>query len=223
MTAALGWAPGRPRIAVLDCGIGNLRSVEKAFHAGGHAAVLTRDPALLADATHLVLPGVGAFGDFMARLGALGLDAVVVERARSGTPLLGICVGMQVLFDEGEEFGRHRGLGLLPGRVVRLPDGDLPVPHNGWNRVRPTVASPLLPSVETAPWFYFVHSYHCAAERVADVIGVAEYGVPFVAACGRDALFGVQFHPEKSQAEGLSLLSRFAAVTAHPCPPGPPR
>jgi glutamine amidotransferase len=196
-------------IAIVDVGVGNLRSVEKALLRAGAAAVRTDDPARVRAATHVVLPGVGAFGDFMAALGRRGLDAVVHEQVGRGVPLLGVCVGMQALYDESEEFGLHRGLGLVPGRVVRLPDEELVVPHSGWNLVTPVRDDPLLP----APgWFYFVHSFRAVDRDPSTTLATTEYGVPFTAACRRGPCFGVQFHPEKSQQAGLDLLARFAAL-----------
>lgn len=199
-------------IAIVDAGSGNLRSVEKAFAHVGVTAVRTADKARLREATHLVLPGVGAFGDFMATLGRLTLDEVVVDHAHAGLPLLGICVGMQALYEESEEFGRHRGLGLLPGRVVRFPEGELVVPHSAWNLVRPTRGDdPLLPGAEPA-WFYFVHSYHVWEDDPATRLAVTEYGRTFTSACRSGSCWGAQFHPEKSQAAGLALLGRFARL-----------
>lgn len=197
-------------VAVVDAGVGNLRSVEKAFEKMGAPVVRTRDLARLREASHLVLPGVAAFGDFMAALGRLGLDELVHERARAGAPVLGICVGMQALYEESEEFGRHRGLGLLRGRVVRLPEGDLVVPHSAWNLVTPTRPDPLLPGAPA--WFYFVHAYHAWDDDPATAIGTTEYGRRFTSACRRGNVWGVQFHPEKSQAAGLALLERFARL-----------
>lgn len=200
------------RVAIVDAGIGNLRSVEKAFAHVGVTAERTGDKARLREATHLVLPGVGAFGDFMATLGRLGLDEVAVDHAQAGLPLLGICVGMQALYVESEEFGRHRGLGLLPGRVVRFPEGELVVPHSGWNLVRPARGDdPLLPGPDPA-WFYFVHSYHAWEDDPATRLAVTEYGRTFTAACRSGSCWGAQFHPEKSQGAGLALLERFARL-----------
>lgn len=196
-------------IAVVDAGMGNLRSVEKAFERVGAPVVRTRDLGRLREASHLVLPGVGAFGDFMAALGRLGLDDLVHARVAAGVPLLGICVGMQALYDESEEFGRHRGLGLVSGRVVRFPDGDLVVPHSAWSAVTPVRDDPV---VAGPAWFYFVHSYHAWEDDPATALATAEYGRRFTAACRRGSVWGVQFHPEKSQRAGLDLLARFAAV-----------
>lgn len=198
-------------ISIVDAGMGNLRSVEKAFEKVGASVVRTRDLGRLREASHLVLPGVGAFGDFMAALGRLGLEDVVHERARAGVPVLGICVGMQALYEESEEFGVHRGLGLLRGRVVRFPEGELVVPHSAWNLVTPTRPDPLFPDARPA-WFYFVHSYHAWDDDPATSLATTEYLRRFTAACRRDNVWGVQFHPEKSQAAGLALLERFARL-----------
>jgi glutamine amidotransferase len=199
-------------IALLDVGTGNLRSVEKAFQRLGRPVARTRDPAALAAATHLVLPGVGAFGDFMDALRAAGLEAPLRARVAAGVPLLGICVGMQALYQESEEFGRHAGLGLLRGRVARFPAGALVVPHSGWNQVRAARADPLLPAGGAAEWFYFVHAYRVVEDDPATALGRCDYGGEFTAACRQGSCWGVQFHPEKSQAAGLALLGRFAAL-----------
>jgi glutamine amidotransferase len=198
-------------VAIIDVGIGNLRSVEKAFAKLGRPVVRTSDAGRLREASHLVLPGVGAFGDFMAALGRAGVDGLVHDRVQAGVPVLGICVGMQALYEESEEFGRHRGLGLLRGRVARFPEQGLVVPHSGWNVARPTREDPLFPGTDPA-WFYFVHSYHVADDDPATALATCEYGRTFTCAARRGAVWGVQFHPEKSQAAGLALLDRFAQV-----------
>ncbi len=199
-------------IAVVDYGIGNLGSVMKAFRHVGAPAVLTADPAALDRAEALVLPGDGAFGATMDEIRARGLEAPLRRAVDEGRPLLGICIGMQVLFEESEEHGRHRGLGLLPGRVRRIP-GPLPVPHMGWNELHPTRPHPLLAGVADGDHVYFVHSYHCeAADEV--VLATTDYGRPLVAAVGRGGVMGVQFHPEKSQAKGLAMVGAFARLVA---------
>lgn len=203
----------RSLAAIIDVGIGNLRSVEKALAKVGRAVVRTADPGRLREASHLVLPGVGAFGDFMAALGRAGLDALVRERAEAGVPVLGICVGMQALYEESQEFGRHRGLGLLRGEVVRFPEDGPVVPHSGWNVATPTRRDPLFPDAAPA-WFYFVHSYHAAGDDPATALATCQYGRTFTCAARRGNVWGVQFHPEKSQAAGLALLDRFAAVAS---------
>ncbi|MCP4868673.1 MAG: imidazole glycerol phosphate synthase subunit HisH [Proteobacteria bacterium] len=197
-------------LAIVDCGIGNLRSVQKAFEATGTAAVLTADHGQLREASHLVVPGVGAFGDFMTALGRIGVETVLADRIAQNTPLLGICVGMQVLFEEGLEFGRHRGLGWIEGRVIPFDADQLTVPHVGWNQARSVRPDPLLDAPDE-PWFYFVHSFH--AETSADcVVARTDYGHDFPSIVRSRSVWGVQFHPEKSQKAGLDLLARFAAL-----------
>ena len=169
------------RVAIIDYGVGNLRSVEKAFAAIGCEAVVTSDESLLRSADRLVLPGVGAFAACMRELSARGFDELVRERVKEGTPLLGVCVGMQMLFEESEEFGKTFGLGLLRGRVRRFPGdlpGDLVVPQVGWNQVRQRGIHPLLADIQDNAFFYFVHSYSCEADDRAVVIGETDYGTP---------------------------------------------
>lgn len=212
--------------ALIDYGIGNLRSLEKAFQAAGAPVVRTADPDVLAAAERLVLPGVGAFGACADALRARGLDALVRARVAAGVPLLGVCVGMQLLFETGEEMGTHEGLGLLPGRVVRFdgpafaPGPDrLKVPHMGWNTLAPTAEGaghPLLAGLGDRPHVYFVHSYHAAPADARDVLATARYGLDVPAVVGRGHVLGVQFHPEKSHAAGLRLLRAFAAWPAAP-------
>jgi glutamine amidotransferase len=198
-------------VAIIDYGVGNLRSVEKAFAAMGCEALLTSDESLLRHAKRLVLPGVGAFAACMRELSARGLDNLVRERVKEGTPLLGVCVGMQMLFEESEEFGETFGLGLLKGRVRRFP-GDLVVPQVGWNQVRQRGNHPLLADIQDNAFFYFVHSYSCEADDRAVVIGETDYGALYPSVVARANICGVQFHPEKSQAAGLRLLANFARV-----------
>jgi glutamine amidotransferase len=202
-------------VAIIDYGVGNLRSVERAFAATGCDAVVTSDESVLRSAERLVLPGVGAFGACMKALSARGFNELVRDRVKEGTPLLGVCVGMQLLFDESEEFGKTQGLGLLRGRVRRfsgdLP-GDLVVPQVGWNQVRQCEPHPLLADVPDNAFFYFVHSYYCEADERAAVIGETKYGSPYPSVVGQENIFGVQFHPEKSQAAGLRLLANFAQM-----------
>jgi imidazole glycerol-phosphate synthase subunit HisH len=197
------------RIAIIDYGVGNLRSVEKAFQAGGVGAVVTSDERELRAAERLVLPGIGAFRACMSALEARGFDRLVRERVAEGTPLLGVCVGMQMLFEESEEFGQTPGLGLLRGRVRRF-GGDLLAPQVGWNQVAWRQAHPLSDGVEDGSFFYFVHSYYCEPRDPEDVIGGTEYGSEYASVVARGNVCGVQFHPEKSQAAGLRLLRNFA-------------
>jgi imidazole glycerol-phosphate synthase subunit HisH len=198
-----------PQVGIIDYGVGNLRSVEKAFAAAGCDAIVSSDERILRQADRLVLPGVGAFGACMKALTQHGLDELVRERVAKGTPLLGVCVGMQMLFEESEEFGATPGLQLLPGRVRRF-DGDLIVPQVGWNQIRQRVAHTLFRGVADQTFFYFVHSYYCEPDDPGIVIGETEYGATYASVVARDNLCGVQFHPEKSQAAGLRLLSNFA-------------
>jgi glutamine amidotransferase len=196
-------------VAIIDYGVGNLRSVEKAFAATGCDAVVSSDVSILRAAEKLVLPGVGAFAACMDGLKRLGFDELVRERAAAGVPLLGVCVGMQMLFEESEEFGRTRGLGFLRGRVRRF-DESLLVPQVGWNTVKQTRAHPLFENIRDEEYFYFVHSYYCAADEKDVVIGETPYGTNYASVVAHRNICGVQFHPEKSQAAGLQLLKNFA-------------
>lgn len=194
-------------IAIIDYGMGNLHSVSKAVERLGHEAGVSSDAAVIMEADGAILPGVGAFGDAMANLRATGLDVVTREYAASGKPLLGICLGMQLLFSESEEHGRHEGLGLLPGRVVKF-EGSYKVPHMGWNELAFVQESPLFAGL-TPGHVYFVHSYHALPERRDDLLAVTDYHQPVTAIVGRGSLFGMQFHPEKSGELGMALLGRF--------------
>ncbi len=195
-------------IALIDYGIGNLRSVQKALEHVGAEVVLTDDSETILKAEKVVLPGVGAFGDGMKGLQARGLDGVVCEVVRRGTPLLGICVGMQVLFEVSEELGLHVGLGLLPGRVVRFAPRRLKVPHTGWNEIAMLQPSNLFCDLPSGSFAYFNHAYYCAAAP-EHTLAATDYGESFAAVVGRGRLYGIQFHPEKSQAVGLTLLRNF--------------
>ncbi|MCM3872877.1 MAG: imidazole glycerol phosphate synthase subunit HisH [Pyrinomonadaceae bacterium] len=201
-----------PGIAIIDYGVGNLRSVEKAFAAAGAEAVVSSSDAVLRQANALVLPGVGAFAHCMTELAARGFDKLVQDSVAQGKPLLGVCVGMQMLFDESEEFGTTAGLGLLRGRVRRF-DGDLVVPQVGWNQVRQHGSPRLLAGVGDNAFFYFVHSYFCEVDDQAVVIGETEYGSPYASVVAQGTVCGVQFHPEKSQSVGLRLLANFSNMT----------
>jgi imidazole glycerol-phosphate synthase subunit HisH len=197
-------------IAIADYGIGNLGSVTKAFRYAGAETVLTGDPDVLRGADALVLPGDGAFAATMEEVTRRGLVPVVREAAAAGKPVLGICIGMQLFFEESEEHGLHQGLGLLPGRVRRFDDG-LPVPHMGWNRLRRRQPHPILEGIEDGAYVYFVHSYYCdAAETVS--IATSDYGRDFAAVAGRGSVLGVQFHPEKSQEVGLRMVANFVRM-----------
>jgi imidazole glycerol-phosphate synthase subunit HisH len=200
------------RVAIIDYGVGNLRSVEKAFEASGVEAVVSSDERVLRAAGRLVLPGVGAFGACMRALVERGFERLVRERVETGVPLLGVCVGMQMLFDESEEFGLNAGLGILRGRVRRFGE-DLRVPHVGWNQVEWRKPHPLTEGIEDKTFFYFVHSYFCDAEDEDVAVGMTEYGLSYPSVVARGNVCGVQFHPEKSQAAGLRLLKNFAEGT----------
>jgi len=200
-------------IALIDYGIGNLRSVQKALEHVGADVRLTEDPAVILAADKVVLPGVGAFGDGMKGLRARGLVDVVREVAARGTPLLGICVGMQVLFEVGEERGEHEGLGILPGRVkkFKIPNSkvqNLKIPQTGWNQIEPQQESPLFAGLPRGAYAYFNHGYYCAA-RPKDTLATTDYGGAYPSVVGRGRVYGIQFHPEKSQRVGLLLLKNF--------------
>jgi imidazole glycerol-phosphate synthase subunit HisH len=199
-------------IAIVDYGIGNLGSVTKGFRRAGAEVELTGDPAVLRRADALVLPGDGAFGATMAEIEKRGLVPLLREAVAAGTPLIGICIGMQLLFEESEEHGRHLGLGFLPGRVRRFDDS-LTVPHMGWNSLRARRAHPLLDGVADGAHVYFVHSYYCEAPEDV-VIATSDYGRDFAAIVGRGPVLGLQFHPEKSQAVGQRLVANFVASVA---------
>jgi glutamine amidotransferase len=201
----------RPRIAVLDYGMGNLRSVARAVERVGGRPEVTADPRAASRADALVLPGVGAFGACVANLRAAGLDEAVLDLARRGRPVLGVCLGLQVLFEESEE-SPGRGLGLFPGRVRRLP-GAVKVPHMGWNEVRWVADHPLVRGLPTGSYFYFVHSYAADPAR-EHTVGVAEHGREFAAAVARGSVMGTQFHPEKSGEAGLALYEAFVKEVA---------
>ena len=201
-----------PAIAIVDYGMGNRRSVEKAFAHVGARPVLTSDHDEIRSADGVVVPGVGAFPRAMEHLRTLGLDAVIVERAESGAPLLGICLGMQLLFERSVELAPCDGLGLLRGDVRPLAAGDLRVPHIGWNVARFERASRLNAGLPAETAFYHVHSLAPHPADPDDVLATAEYGERFVTAVARENVFGVQFHPEKSSAAGLRLLASFSAA-----------
>ena len=200
-----------PGILVLDYGMGNLRSVEKALEHVGARASIGADPDEIRAADGLILPGVGAFPRAMERIRATGLDELIAERAAAGTPVLGICLGMQLLFERSEELGGAAGLGLLPGAVTTLDAPGLKVPHIGWAPVAWEHDSPLTEGIQADTPFYFVHSFAVRPAEADDTLGTAEYGERFVCAAERDNVFGAQFHPEKSSAAGLRLLANFSA------------
>jgi glutamine amidotransferase len=205
-----------PRIAVVDFGAGNLRSVAKALERSGLNPDVTADPAAVSRADGVVLPGVGAFADAVASLAKSGLDDAVRDRLAARRPYLGLCLGLQVLFDEGDEHGVTPGLGILPGRIERFPDQtpdgeQLRVPHIGWNTVKFSGDHPMLSKLPDEDCFYFVHSYRAIPDRASDVVGRVDYGGEFAAAVAREGMFAVQFHPEKSQSAGRCLLDAYAS------------
>jgi glutamine amidotransferase len=195
-----------PLVAVLDYGIGNLRSAQKALQRVGADAHLTADPGLIREAAGVVLPGVGAFGRCMEAVRRTGLDGPAVDAVERGTPFLAICIGMQLLYEGSEESPGVAGLGLLDGTVRRLPDG-VKRPQMQWNVVEPRRASPLFAGLAPPAWVYFVHSY--SADDSDDVVATCDYGGPVVAAVERGPIWATQFHPEKSGANGLRLLTNF--------------
>ena len=199
-------------VAILDYGMGNLRSVEKAFEHVGAAVVRTADVDAAADAAGLVLPGVGAFPKAMARVRELGFDRLIEARAGEGTPVLGICLGMQLLFERSTELGGADGLGVLAGAVEPLAAPGLKVPHIGWEPMRLERASEVTEGIDSETPFYFVHTFAPRPADPADVLGTAVYGERFACAVARPPFYGLQFHPEKSSAAGLRLLANFTGV-----------
>lgn len=199
-------------MAVVDYGLANLGSVLKAFRHVGAPAELSSDPAVLARADALVVPGDGAFGATVSEIRERGLDKLIGQAVADGRWVLGICSGMQVLFEESEEHGRHLGLGLLAGRVRRLETG-LPVPHMGWNRLRWPRPHPLMDGIEPGSHVYFMHSYFCDASP-RDVVATTDHGQDFPAIVARDNVLGLQFHPEKSHDAGLRLIGNFVRLVA---------
>lgn len=222
-------------ITMIDYGASNIRSAQKAFAYIGATVQLTNDPDVVRKADRLVLPGVGAFGSGMEGLRRHGLPQAIHAAVQRGVPFLGICVGMQLMFSEGDEMGIHRGLGLLPGKVVRFPDKwpmvngqssmangpnqnpkseirNLKIPHMGWNQLEPTRENPLLAGVQRGDYVYFVHSYYCAPEQETAVLAYTDYGFPFASVVAQDNLYGLQFHPEKSQSVGLRIMRNFVEM-----------
>lgn len=204
-------------IAIVDYDMGNLKSVQKAFEAVGHRAAVTRDPKVITDASHVVLPGVGAFGDCMRNLERYGLVEPVTKAIAAGKPFLGICLGFQLLFTESEEFGMHRGLGVIPGKVVRFSSNGssahLKVPHMGWNSIAIGNRPPVLEGVPDGAFMYFVHSYYVVPDDRAVVCTMTDYGTSFASSIARDNIFACQFHPEKSQQEGLRIIRNFGGLS----------
>jgi imidazole glycerol-phosphate synthase subunit HisH len=202
-------------IAIIDYGMGNLRSVQKGFECVGHEAVVTRDPRAVDQASHVVLPGVGAFGDCMANLVRYDLIDVIQRSIAKGKSFLGICLGYQVLFSESEEFGYHQGLDILAGKVKTIlrpaDDGGtlFKIPHMGWNTIQVNKPAPPLRGIVPGSYVYFVHSYYVEPSDSSLVSTQTEYGIPFASSVWKDNIFATQFHPEKSQAVGLQVLKNF--------------
>ena len=200
-------------IQIVDYGMGNLRSVQKAFERLSVPAAICNNPAELADCDRLVLPGVGAFRDAIAELRRQGFVEPIQEHLSAGKPFLGICLGLQLLFDVSYEDGTWEGLGIIPGKVVRFPeDSQLKVPHMGWNKVAAAPGCPLFAGIPAESFFYFVHSYYVVPHDERVVAGRTDYGVQFASVVQQGNLFATQFHPEKSQAYGLQLLKNFAEL-----------
>ena len=200
-------------IVIIDYGMGNLRSVQKAIEAVGSSAEISSDPDRVRSASKVILPGVGAFADAASELRRTGLGEAFCDAVASGKPCLGVCLGLQLLFEVSEEDGLHAGLGLLPGRVVRFKGGaGLKIPHMGWNTLSVRRPVPLLNGVRSEISVYFVHSYHAVAGDANDVAAVSDHGGPFPAIVWRENLMGCQFHPEKSQKLGLAMYANFAAI-----------
>ncbi len=197
-------------IAIIDYEMGNLRSVQKAVERVGHEAVITSDPAVLADANKIVLPGVGAFRDAIAALKERKLVEPIRAAIDGGKPFLGICLGLQLLFDKSYEDGEYEGLGIVPGEVVRFRvPRELKVPHMGWNQVSFANRPPVFEGVDDGAYYYFVHSYYVVPQDASVIATQTDYGKPFCSSIWRDNLYAVQFHPEKSQALGLALIANF--------------
>ena len=207
-------------ITMIDYGASNIRSAQKAFEHIGANVVLTEDPDVVRKADKLVLPGVGAFGSGMAGLHERNLPDAIHESVQRGVPFLGICVGMQLMFDTGYEMGTHPGLGLISGKVVRFPDNftihhsqstihNLKIPHMGWNELEPAWENPLIADTKKGDYAYFVHSYYCDPDDATAVLAWTDYGFPFASIVAKDNVYGLQFHPEKSQSVGLHILENF--------------
>jgi glutamine amidotransferase len=204
-------------IAIIDYGMGNLRSVQKGFERMGREAVVTREPHTILDASKVVLPGVGAFPDCMRNLEEFGLIDAVQKSIRSGKPFLGICLGLQLLFTESEEFGISKGLDIIKGRVIRFKGPEfkgLKIPHMGWNSLAIKRRPPAMQDVPEGSHVYFVHSFHVVPEDKGVIATTTSYGIDFVSSIWKDNIIAVQFHPEKSQALGLSILKRFGEMKA---------
>jgi glutamine amidotransferase len=213
-----------PFITMIDYGASNIRSAQKAFEYIGAKVVLTEDPEVVRRADKLVLPGVGAFGSGMDGLRRHHLPAAIREAVQRGVPFLGVCVGMQLMFSEGHEMGVHQGLNLLAGKVVKFPEKwsmvndnpspmvNLKIPHMGWNQLEPTRNDPLLAGIRPGDYAYFVHSYYCEVTEETAVLARTDYGISFASIVAKDNLYGLQFHPEKSQSVGLRIIQNFVEM-----------
>lgn len=206
-------------IAIIDYDMGNLRSVQKGFERAGHKCIVTRNPKDISNASHVVLPGVGAFKGCMDNLKNYGLVEPILAVIKSGKPFLGICLGLQLLFSEGEEFGMHKGLDVIKGRVVRFsselrtPNSELlKIPHMGWNDIKIEKRPPVLTDIADGSYFYFVHSYYVVPKDDGVIATKTNYGVEFVSSIWKDNIFACQFHPEKSQKVGLKILKNFGDI-----------
>jgi glutamine amidotransferase len=205
-------------IAIIDYGMGNLRSVQKGFEKVGFEAVVTSDPKVVLEAERIVLPGVGAFPDCMRNLEHGGFVEPILKVIRDGRPFLGICLGLQLLFTESEEFGIHKGLDVIPGRVVRFPEGmteeeeELKVPHMGWNQLSFKLRPPAFSGIPDGTNFYFVHSYYVRPDDSSVIATTTRYGIDFCSSVWKDNIVATQFHPEKSQEKGLAILQNFGAM-----------
>jgi glutamine amidotransferase len=197
---------------IIDYGMGNLRSVEKALEAVGGVPLISGDPETVRNADRLILPGVGAFGDAMENLKQRELDNAIRRAVKEGKPLLGLCLGLQLLFTRSEEFGIHEGLDLIPGSVLKIDEPGLRVPHVGWNQIEGEKPNPLLEGVPEGSYFYFVHSFYVQPDNPEDVLRRTTYGQSFCSIACRDKVWGAQFHPEKSQEVGKQLLRNFLTI-----------
>jgi len=198
---------------IIDYGMGNLRSVEKAVEAVGGRPSISGNPETVRQAERLILPGVGAFGDAMENLRRDGMDRAIRDAVSAGKPLLGLCLGLQLLFTESDEFGTHEGLNLIPGKVRKFQDPGLRVPHVGWNQIEGSQPNPLLNGIPEGSYFYFVHSFFVEPDRAGDILRWTEYGRRFCSIAYRGKVWGAQFHPEKSQDSGKRLLQNFLEIT----------
>jgi len=199
-------------IAIIDYGMGNLKSVFKAFRKVGIDAVVTSKPADVENASAIVLPGVGAFRDCMQNLNGLGMPETIARSIEKGKPYLGICLGLQILFSESTEFGSSKGMGILPGKVVRFTSKDLKIPHMGWNTVNLRKTPPIFNGIDDKNYFYFVHSYYVVPDDKSMIAGTTEYGTEFASMIWKDNIMATQFHPEKSQHLGLQIFTNFGEM-----------